>query len=69
MYYEPLAKAVRLVQGYLDFGSVLIVEDEWLVSMEIEALLEDAGYQTVGVAVSADEAVLTARPGTGPTSS
>lgn len=36
---------------------VLVVEDEWLVSMEIEATLENAGYGVAGVAVSADEAV------------
>lgn len=36
---------------------VLVVEDEWLVSMEIETILENAGFQVVGVAVSADEAV------------
>ena len=54
--------------GLPRIGSVLIVEDEWLVSMEIEALLEDAGYQTVGVAVSADEAVRWPAC-TGPTSS
>jgi DNA-binding NarL/FixJ family response regulator len=37
--------------------SVLIVEDEWLISMEIEAALSDAGYVVVGTAVSAEEAV------------
>lgn len=36
---------------------VLIVEDEWLVSLEIEAVLDEAGYETVGVAISADEAL------------
>ena len=36
---------------------VLIAEDEWLVAMEIEATLEDAGYAVVGLAASADEAV------------
>jgi len=36
---------------------VLIVEDEWLVSMETEAVLVDAGYQVVGTAASGDEAV------------
>ena len=36
---------------------ILVVEDEWLVSSEIEATLEDEGYVVVGVAVSATEAV------------
>ncbi len=38
-------------------GSVLIVEDEWLVANEIEYELEKAGYEVVGIAISADEAV------------
>jgi len=36
---------------------VLIVEDEWFVSTEIESMLEDAGYAVAGVAAEADEAV------------
>jgi two-component system, response regulator PdtaR len=36
---------------------VLVVEDEWLVSMEIEMVLEDAGHTVIGVAISADAAV------------
>lgn len=36
---------------------VLIVEDNWLVAVEMEATLEDAGYTVVGIAVSAEEAV------------
>jgi two-component system, response regulator PdtaR len=36
---------------------VLIVEDNWLVALEMEATLEDAGYAVVAIAVSADEAV------------
>lgn len=38
-------------------GKVLIVEDEWLVSLDIEATLNEGGYETVGVAISADEAL------------
>jgi DNA-binding NarL/FixJ family response regulator len=38
-------------------AKVLVVEDEWFISMEIETTLEDAGYTVVGVAVNADEAV------------
>lgn len=36
---------------------VLVVEDDWLISLEIEAALLDAGYSVVGVAGDADEAV------------
>jgi two-component system, response regulator PdtaR len=35
---------------------VLIVEDEWLISTEIEAALRDAGYLVIGVAGSAEAA-------------
>lgn len=40
---------------------VMVVEDEWLVSMEIEAALEAGGYHCVGVADSAEEAIELAR--------
>jgi two-component system, response regulator PdtaR len=40
-----------------DAPSLLVVEDEWLVSLEIEAALQEAGYEVVGIAASADEAV------------
>lgn len=40
---------------------VLVVEDEWLVSMEIESALEEGGYECVGIAVSAEEAIELAR--------
>ncbi|WP_159716190.1 response regulator [Geminicoccus flavidas] len=36
---------------------VLIVEDNWLVAIEIEAALSEAGYEVVGLAMSADQAV------------
>jgi len=36
---------------------VLIVEDNWLAAIELEAALEEGGYAVVGIAVSADEAV------------
>jgi two-component system, response regulator PdtaR len=38
-------------------GSVLVVEDDWLVSTEIQSVLEDAGFAVVGIAGSAEEAV------------
>lgn len=40
---------------------ILIVEDEYLVATELEAMLADAGFAVVGVAASADEAVRLAR--------
>lgn len=36
---------------------VLITEDNWLVAAEWRAALEDAGYEVVGMATSADEAL------------
>lgn len=40
---------------------VLIVEDEHLVAMDIEATLHDAGFAVVGVAASAEQAIALAR--------
>ena len=39
---------------------LLIVEDDYLVGMEAEFGLSEAGYEIVGIAVSAEEAVLLA---------
>ena len=36
---------------------VLIVEDEFYIALDIEALLAGLGHSTVGIAVSADQAV------------
>jgi two-component system, response regulator PdtaR len=36
---------------------ILLVEDDYLVGMEVEAGLEEAGFEVVGVAASAEEAV------------
>ncbi|MDP1616060.1 response regulator [Phenylobacterium sp.] len=36
---------------------VLITEDNWLVAGEWQAALEDAGYEVVGLAASAEEAL------------
>ena len=38
-------------------GRVLVVEDEWFIAMETEAVLQAAGYTVVGIAGTADEAV------------
>jgi CheY-like chemotaxis protein len=36
---------------------ILVVEDEALILMQIEMMLEDAGYCVVGTAMTADEAI------------
>jgi DNA-binding NarL/FixJ family response regulator len=36
---------------------VLIVEDDFLIAMDLEAALTDAGYKVAAVAVTADEAI------------
>jgi two-component system, response regulator PdtaR len=36
---------------------ILIVEDEWFIAVESEAVLREAGFDVVGIAVSAEEAV------------
>jgi DNA-binding NarL/FixJ family response regulator len=36
---------------------ILVVEDDYLVALQAEAALTDAGFEVVGVAASADEAV------------
>ena len=41
----------------LDAIRILIVEDDWFVSMEMEHVLETEGYDVVGVATAAEEAV------------
>jgi DNA-binding NarL/FixJ family response regulator len=41
----------------LQQAKVLIVDDEWFISMEMKDTLEDAGYEVVGAAASADEAL------------
>ena len=40
---------------------ILIVEDEFLIALELESSLLDAGYRVVGIAVTAKEAVAMAR--------
>lgn len=40
---------------------LLIVEDDWFVSLDMETALRDAGHQVLGVVVSGEEAVEAAR--------
>jgi DNA-binding NarL/FixJ family response regulator len=42
---------------------ILLVEDDYLVGMEIEAGLRDAGCEVIGVAVTAEQAVMLAEAG------
>ncbi|KLK94430.1 response regulator [Microvirga vignae] len=36
---------------------ILIVEDEFLIALELESLLQDAGHDVVGIAASSEEAI------------
>jgi DNA-binding response OmpR family regulator len=38
-------------------GEILIVEDDYLVAMQMEDALREAGFDVVGIAVSADQAI------------
>jgi DNA-binding NarL/FixJ family response regulator len=60
---EPALFPVDRTGSSLPSGSskLLVVEDEYLVAMDIEATLRDAGFTVVGIAVSAEEAVALAR--------
>jgi len=42
-------------------GGVLIVEDDFLIAMQTESALSDAGISVIGIAATAEEAVLLAR--------
>ena len=54
----PSAAAAAGVAAAAAAGpAVLIVEDNWLVSLELEAALIDAGFRVPAIAVSADEAL------------
>lgn len=40
---------------------ILIVEDEFLIALELESLLQDAGHDVVGIAASSEEAIALGR--------
>jgi two-component system, response regulator PdtaR len=40
---------------------ILIVEDEFLIALELESLLQDAGHDVVGIAASSAEAIALAK--------
>jgi DNA-binding NarL/FixJ family response regulator len=41
-------------------GRVLVVEDDYIVGLELEAGLTDAGFEVVGVAMTAEQALVLA---------
>jgi CheY-like chemotaxis protein len=41
----------------MERASILIVEDEYLLAMEIRIALEESGYKVAGIAMSGEEAV------------
>lgn len=57
---ELLKIAYRETQGSIP-GTVLIIEDEPLIAMDIRSIVEDMGHQVVGVAPTRTEAVRLAR--------
>jgi CheY-like chemotaxis protein len=40
---------------------ILIVEDEFLIALELESLLQDSGHDVVGIAASSTEAITLAK--------
>lgn len=38
-------------------GRILVVEDDWFAGMDMEAALDQAGYDVMGVVMSAEEAI------------
>jgi two-component system, response regulator PdtaR len=44
-----------------DAGAVLIVEDDFLIAMQTENALTEAGFRVIGIATTAEEAVELAR--------
>jgi two-component system, response regulator PdtaR len=60
--FQPLYAPAQSAGRGAGIGSrVLVVEDDFLVAIETENALLDAGFAVVGVAASADEAVKLAR--------
>lgn len=43
--------------GGAELPRILIVEDEYLISVELEARLSEAGFEVVGIATTASEAL------------
>ena len=62
---QPHPNAVKVQQGAGEQVDkqvgVLIVEDDFLIAMQTESALADAGFAIIGVATTADEALALAR--------
>jgi two-component system, response regulator PdtaR len=54
---QPADGSPALGQARSQGQRILVVEDDWLVSLEIESALADAGFEIVGVATSMVEAL------------
>ena len=54
---KPTAVASREGATRSQGERILVVEDDWLVSLEIESALGDAGFEIVGIATSAAQAL------------
>ncbi len=59
MTREPAVQTNALVEEASDDRTfrILVAEDDWLIAMEIEATLEEAGFIVVGTAVTSAEAI------------
>ena len=44
-------------KNFKQMKKVIIVEDEAIVALEIESILEDLGYQVIGIAHNGDKAL------------
>lgn len=49
------------IEDHRNIVGVLIVEDDFLIGMQTESALADAGFRVVGIATTAEEAVTFAR--------
>ena len=59
---EPLERQREVTAGQAGAGSgILIVEDDFLIAMQAEIALVDAGFSVIGVAAAADEALALAK--------
>jgi two-component system, response regulator PdtaR len=66
---DPVRRRQAVVHGPADERAggeatavrILVVEDDYLVALELEHRLMDAGYDVVGIAASAEEAIALAR--------
>lgn len=55
------SKTRRAVEHPDQQSGILIVEDDFLIAMQAEAALQEAGFDVTGIAISAEEALTMAR--------